>query len=377
MTSLVLSGLHKSFGPQPVLCGLDLEVPDASLTAVLGRSGSGKTTLLRILAGFERLDQGTVTLGGQVVESPGTHVAPERRRIGYVPQDGALFPHLSVAANIGFSLSRRARHKGRIDELLELVGLSGYGRRYPHQLSGGQQQRVALARALASKPRLVLLDEPFSSLDATMRAEVRADVQRVLRDAGTTAVLVTHDQDEALSLADQVAVLRDGRVAQCATPEELYTRPLDPGLASFVGDVNLLEGVVEDGKAVTCLGALAVSEEGPPLREADRILAALRPEQIEVHVGHDGDGIEGRVVESQYYGHDTVITIETVMHGETVPIRARLAGRAPIALGASVMIAVAGPVRTWSAEPTQSLSALRLPDTDEHAHDRTTGSSGR
>src|SRR6516165_12131357 len=166
MTQLVVSGLHKAFGDHPVLTGVDLEVPAGSLTAILGPSGSGKTTLLRVLAGFERADAGTVTIGGAVVDGPGVHLPPERRRIGYVPQEGSLFPHLTVAGNIGFGLPARRRRGGTVEALLETVGLAGSGRRYPHQLSGGQQQRVALARALAIEPAVVLLDEPFGSLDA-------------------------------------------------------------------------------------------------------------------------------------------------------------------------------------------------------------------
>src|SRR5580692_5618650 len=232
MTQLVVTGLHKAFGDHPVLTGLDLEVPAGSLTAILGPSGSGKTTLLRVLAGFERGDAGTVTIGGSVVDGPDAHLAPERRQIGYVPQEGSLFPHLTVAANIGFGLPARQRKGPAIAELLDAVGLAGLGERYPHQLSGGQQQRVALARALAIRPRVVLLDEPFSSLDAGLRASVRGDVRAVLRERGTTAVLVTHDQDEALSFADRVAVLREGRIVQEGNPDEVYRQPADAGVAA-------------------------------------------------------------------------------------------------------------------------------------------------
>jgi iron(III) transport system ATP-binding protein len=240
MRDVTVTGLDKAFGAQPVLAGLDLEVPAGSLTAILGPSGSGKTTLLRLLAGFERADAGTIGIGGVLVDGPGVHLPPERRRIGYVPQEGSLFPHLTVAGNVGFGLparqhGARQRRGGKVEALLETVGLAGFGRRYPHQLSGGQQQRVALARALAIEPAVVLLDEPFASLDAHLRASVRADVQEIFRRAGTTAVLVTHDQDEALSVADRVAALRDGRIAQCAPPEDLYRRPADPGWRASSG----------------------------------------------------------------------------------------------------------------------------------------------
>ena len=249
MRQVAVTGLHKAFGAHPVLTGVDLEVPAGSLTAILGPSGSGKTTLLRLMAGFERLDAGTIGIGDVLVDGPGVYVAPERRRIGYVPQEGNLFPHLTVAGNVGFGLTARERRGGKrvkVDAMLETVGLGGFGRRYPHQLSGGQQQRVALARALAIEPAVVLLDEPFASLDASLRAGLRADVQEIFHRAGTTAVLVTHDQDEALSTADWVAVLRDGKIAQCAPPDDLYRRPADAALASFVGDANLLEGVLAE-----------------------------------------------------------------------------------------------------------------------------------
>ncbi len=225
MRQLSVAGLHKAFGAHPVLTGLDLDVPAGSLTAILGPSGSGKTTLLRLLAGFERADAGSIMIGDRTVDGPGVHVPPERRQIGYVPQEGGLFPHLSVAANVGFGLPARQRRGPRTEELLAAVGLAGMGNRYPHQLSGGQQQRVALARALAIRPEIVLLDEPFASLDAHLRASVRADVQQICQTAGTTAILVTHDQDEALSMADRIAVLRDGRIVQYAAPQDLYSRP--------------------------------------------------------------------------------------------------------------------------------------------------------
>src|ERR1700751_4861979 len=261
MRDVTVTGLDKAFGAHAILAGLDLEVPAGSLPAILGPSGSGKTTLLRLLAGFERADAGTIGIGGVLVDGPGVYVAPERRRISYVPQEGSLFPHLTVAGNVGFGLAARKhragqRRGGKVGALLETVGLGGFGQRYPHQLSGGQQQRVALARALAIEPAVVLLDEPFASLDAHLRASVRADVQEIFRRAGTTAVLVTHDQDEALSVADRVAALRDGGIAQCAPPEDLYCRPAHPPLASFIGVSNLLEGVVSGATVKTLLGAL-------------------------------------------------------------------------------------------------------------------------
>ena len=211
-----VTGLFKSFSSQPVLRGVDLDVPVGSFTAILGPSGSGKTTLLRILAGFDRMDAGSVVIGGQVMDDGRRFVRPQRRGIGYVPQEGALFPHLTVADNVGFGVPRSKR-KG-MAHLVEMVGLTGLERRYPHQLSGGQQQRVALARALAIQPKVVLLDEPFSSLDASLRDGVRRDVAHILAEANATTILVTHDQDEALGLADQIAVLNEGSIVATADP---------------------------------------------------------------------------------------------------------------------------------------------------------------
>jgi iron(III) transport system ATP-binding protein len=351
VTSVAVTGLCKAFGSQVVLRGLDLEVADGSLTAVLGPSGSGKTTLLRILAGFERADEGTVALGGTVVADDRTHVPPERRHIGYVPQDGALFPHLSAADNIAFGLPRGERRGHRVEVLLELVGLAGQGQRFPHELSGGQQQRVAVARALATRPGLVLLDEPFSSLDAAMRAEVREDVARVLRETGSTALLVTHDQDEALSLADEVAVLRDGLVAQRGTPEVLYSNPLDPAMARFVGDANLLVGELRGGEAETALGRLPVQGRGGAALEAGRAVVLVRPEQLALDLGA-GEGIRATVVASQYFGHDMVVTLDA--GGGAGRLRARLSSAAPLAVGTEVAVQVTGPVSAWPAADTEA-----------------------
>ena len=239
MSDVVVRGLTAGYGGADVLDHLDLEVPSGSLAAVLGTSGSGKTTLLRVLAGFIRPSRGSVSFGERVVARAGTDaqdafVPPEKRRVGIVPQEGALFPHLNVSANVGFGLPRGSR--ARIDEVLEMVDMGAYAQARPHDLSGGQQQRVALARALAPRPDIILFDEPFSALDAGMRTQLRAQVREVLRDQGTTAVLVTHDQDEALSTADLVAVMRHGRIVQTGTPREIYEAPIDLGVARFVGD---------------------------------------------------------------------------------------------------------------------------------------------
>src|SRR3712207_3607757 len=210
-------------------------------------------TTLRLIAGFEELDAGTVEVGGRLVAGEGVAEPPERRRVGMVFQDYALFPHLSVARNVAFGLPRGER-EARVAEALAMVGLAGLGERMPHQLSGGQQQRVALARALAPGPEVILLDEPFSNLDATLRAGLRREVELILREAETCAVFVTHDQEEALSLADRIAVMRDGEVVQVGSPEDVYYRPADRWTAQFVGEVNLLQGVADQVGIATEIG---------------------------------------------------------------------------------------------------------------------------
>jgi iron(III) transport system ATP-binding protein len=351
MKDLRISGITKAFGPQLVLRGVDLVVPAGSFTAILGSSGSGKTTLLRIVAGFERPAEGEVAIGANVVDDAARRFVPsERRRIGYVPQEGALFPHLSVGRNVAFGLPRGPDRRTRVDELLELVGLSGYRRRYPHQLSGGQQQRVALARALAIGPEIVLLDEPFSSLDAAMRASVRADVHAVLRQAGTTSILVTHDQDEALSMADEVAVLRHGVIAQLDTPAGLYGRPGDVELAQFLGESNVLDGEVHNGTAATALGRLAVADwNGASTGGRARVM--VRPEQIRLDEAAAG-ALAATVQSYEYYGHDAVVRVRAEADG-LPELVVRVTGGAPLEPGHRVGLSVLGRVVVWPQEPVE------------------------
>ncbi len=348
-TSLSVAGLSKAFGDSPVLVDLDLEVPTGSLTAVLGPSGCGKTTLLRLLGGFEHADAGSIRLGERVLCDAATHLAPERRAIGFVPQEGALFPHLDVAANVGFGLPRPTRRGGRVEELLRLVGLQGLGKRFPHQLSGGQQQRVALARALAPEPGLVLLDEPFDALDAGLRAQVRGEVREALRSAGATALLVTHDQEEALSLADTVAVMRSGRIVQAADPQTLYRDPVDAEVALFVGEAVLLEGRLDGDHAETPLGRLRT--RGAAIADGARATVMLRPEQILCQgpdSAEDAEGPRGRVLSTAFYGHDatTRIALDGPDHREIV---ARAAGHPLPRAGEEVVIAVEGSALAYPA----------------------------
>ncbi|MFF9012047.1 ABC transporter ATP-binding protein [Streptomyces sp. NPDC014870] len=338
MNDLQVTGVVKGYGAgAPVLDGLDLTVPGGSLVAVLGPSGCGKTTLLRVIAGFLRADAGSVTVAGRLFGGPGVHVPPERRRIGIVPQEGALFPHLSVARNIAFGLTERDRagRRARVAEMLDLVGLPGYGDRMPHELSGGQQQRVALARALAPEPYLVLLDEPFSALDTGLREAVRADVRAVLRDSGATGLLVTHDQQEALSTADLVAVLNKGRVAQCATPRDLYHRPADPWVATFVGEAVLISATAERSTATTALGRVPLAAPAA-LRDG---VVLLRPEQLRLTPPADAVA-EGTVTEVRFHGHDALLTV-TVDALDT-PLKVRTPGPVAVRPGERVGLAVTG-----------------------------------
>jgi iron(III) transport system ATP-binding protein len=345
VSALSIENLAVSFGSTVVLTDLNLAVGPRSVTAVLGASGSGKTTLLRTIAGFERAQAGRIELNGRLVDGPGVHLAPERRRLGYVAQEGALFPHLTVARNVAFGLPRRARSSGRVEELLGVVGLADLRHRYPHELSGGQQQRVALARALALEPTLVLLDEPFASLDAALRASVRDDVFAVLRAAQTAVVLVTHDQQEALSVADQVAVLRTGEIVQYGPPRELYEHPVDPELARFLGDANLLDAEVLDGIARTAVGRLptTASFRGPAI-------ALVRPEQIELTAGHATTGLSGRVVAQTYHGPDSLVIVEPHTPGGADLVRVRIAGPMAHPIGTEVHLTATGTVAAGPAD---------------------------
>jgi iron(III) transport system ATP-binding protein len=304
---LVLDRISKRFGPAdpPAVDGLSLQVAEGEILALLGPSGCGKTTTLRLIAGLETPDAGTIALRGQIVTGAGRNVPPEERGIGIVFQDYALFPHLTVGDNVGFGLPRagRAARRTRVDEVLDLVGLAGFGARYPHELSGGQQQRVALARALAPAPALMLLDEPFSNLDADLRAQMRDEVERILRTTGTTAVFVTHDQEEAFTLADRVGVLQAGRVEQLAPPEQLYHRPTTRFVASFVGAADFLPGLVSAQGIVTEVGTFANVDQLPV---GDRVDVMIRPDDITFVPQPDG---AGTITRRYFRGSETLYCI--------------------------------------------------------------------
>ncbi len=353
MSRLEVADLVKAYGRRTVLEGIDLDVEPGSLTAVLGLSGCGKTTLLRVIAGFERAQRGRVALGGRTLEDEHTFLAPEHRGIGYVPQEGALFPHLDVEANVGFGLPRGERRGRAVAEMLEMVGISTLARRHPQRLSGGEQQRVALARALVRRPQALLLDEPFSSLDASLRSHVRDEVQALLRAQGVTTVLVTHDQEEAMSLADAVAVLRDGRIVQQGTPAELYERPADEDLARFLGAVNLLPASFDADVAITALGPLTLraGQHAPGADASGSGTVIVRPEQLHVSARADGGseaggwGVAGRVEQCRYYGHDALLQIRPDGAGmEADVLVARVSGQHALPAGTSVNVAAHGPV---------------------------------
>jgi len=300
MSEVRLDSVSKLFGSTRAVVDVSLQVESGALMAVLGPSGCGKTTLLRLIAGFERPDAGAIAVGGVEMARPGTFVPPDKRRIGMVFQDYALFPHLTVESNVSFGLARREREEREAltRRTLELVALQHRADRYPHELSGGERQRVALARALAPEPAVVLLDEPFSNLDATLRAGLRREVELILRDAGATAILVTHDQEEALSLADRLAVMRQGRIVQTGPPEAVYGRPASRWAAQFVGEVNVLAGVAHGRDVETELGVFDL-----PAPATGSVHVAVRPEQLELRSDEHGNA---EVVEREFRGHDVL-----------------------------------------------------------------------
>ena len=334
-----VDAVSKAYGGVRAVAGVSLDVASGEIVALLGPSGSGKTTLLRMIAGFERPDSGSIAIAGRTVVGPNTMIEPEQRRIGMVFQQGALFPHLDVHGNVAFGAARAQR----VQECLDLIELGHRGAAFPHELSGGERQRVALARALAAEPDVVLLDEPFAALDASLRESLREEVAAILRSAGATALLVTHDQAEALSLADQVAVMRGGRLEQVGTPEDVYDRPRSRWVAEFLGEANVLPGNAQSGMATCELGRFAVSED-----VAGPVDVVVRPESIALgHAGRRDADAEGVVVARSFYGHDQVVSVELPSGSR---LRSRGLGFPAWHPGDRVRLWVEGPVSALGAD---------------------------
>jgi len=292
--------ISKFYDEEQVLSDFNLDVWKGSITGILGSSGSGKTTALRLIAGFDRPDAGIIEMKNEVIVSDEVWLPPEKRNIGMVFQDYALFPHLTVEKNIAFGLGKNDLEKGRLKEVIDMCNLSGLINKFPQELSGGQQQRVALARALAPNPEVILLDEPFTSLDAQMARVLRDEVVELLKNTETTAIIVTHDQEEALSVCDVVSVLEKGKIIQSSTPQEIYLNPVSKTVANSVGDPNILKGFSIDGRVETSLGTFVSAYEGA-------LDVSIRPECIELNLDSDGSYV---VKECTFYGHDQVISFQ-------------------------------------------------------------------
>jgi iron(III) transport system ATP-binding protein len=312
--ALRLDGLEKSYGAVRAVAGLELEVEPGTVCALLGPSGCGKTTTLRLIAGLERPDGGAIALGGRTLNGDGEFVAPERRRIGMVFQDYALFPHLDVAGNVGYGLGRRP-DSARVAQVLELVGLGADAERPVHELSGGEQQRVALARALAPTPDLILLDEPFSNLDAGLRDRLRQEVREILARAEVTTLFVTHDQAEALSIAESVAVMREGRVEQFGTPEEIYSRPASRWVAGFLGEIEVIPGAAQRGRVECELGSFASDQGGE-----GAVDVLVRPESIAIGISGPERAASAEVIGRRFFGHDQLVELR-LASGRTIRSR--------------------------------------------------------
>jgi len=347
MTSLSVSNLTVNFGSRTVISDLSFELRQGEIASLLGPSGCGKTTLLRAIAGLIQPASGAIRFGSQLVGVSSVVLPPHKRGTGYVPQQGALFPHLTVAKNIAFGLDKNTYTKSEIaditHEMIGLIGMKGMEDRLPSQLSGGQQTRVALARALAIKPKLILLDEPFSALDAVLRDELRTEVVGLLRELGSTAILVTHDREEALVSSDRVILMRDGKVAQNGTPEEVYEAPISPEIAASTGDVLILPAQ-QSGTGATFY---PLSLAGAASAGSETGYVVIRPEEIRVSTSADM-GVEGSLIHIDYYGHDAMLTVSVAQ--STTPIKARVAGPADFTVGQKVYLQHLGPVRYFSRQ---------------------------
>ncbi|WP_319784252.1 ABC transporter ATP-binding protein [Oceanisphaera sp. IT1-181] len=351
MKKLIIDRVSKQFSEVQALSNVHLELEEGKMLAVLGPSGCGKTTLLRAIAGFETPDAGRIIINGHTVFDGQTNTKPEYRKIGYVPQHGVLFPHLTVEKNIAFGLSSADSKRQtkqlkalRVNEMLELVGMAGLGQRMPHELSGGQQQRIALARALAPSPSLVLLDEPFSALDAGLRIALREEVKATLNAIGATAIIVTHDQEEALSMADLVAVMRRGKCVQVSDPVSLYQYPTDINVAKFVGDAIVLPAVVANGSVHSRFGTLALA--GGCATDSKSATIMIRPEQFVVSPPNEQQ-FGGHVLKTIYYGHNVLVHLKTEEQWGAQEIQMRVSGTRTFSPGEYVGLKIEGAVMAY------------------------------
>jgi len=326
MTQLELISVIQRYGKHTVVDGVDFRLEAGQIACLLGPSGCGKTTLLRCIAGFEEIAGGEICLHGETVSSHDSRVAPEKRRIGMVFQDYALFPHLTIDENIAFGLDRKQREDVslRVRQLLATVGLAGQGNKYPHELSGGQQQRVALARALAPRPALILLDEPFSNLDVGLRERLSVEVREILKREGSTAVMVTHDQNEAFAMADEIGIMHNGRIQQWDTPYNLYHRPANRFVADFIGQGVLLSGVVGEGNSVRMeLGTLISDtpvechESCAHCEDGCAVDILLRPDDI---VHDDASAVQAEVLHKAFRGADILYTLRLASGSEVLSL---------------------------------------------------------
>jgi iron(III) transport system ATP-binding protein len=342
VSSLEISHLKVSLGNRLILDDLSFSLAEGQIAALLGPSGCGKTTLLRSIAGLIQPSDGTIRFGKQLVSLSSLVMPSHKRKIGYVPQEGALFPHLSVADNIAFGLDRSTFTKDQIrqttKEMLNLIGLQGFENRMPSQLSGGQQTRVALARALAIKPAMVLLDEPFSALDAALRDDLRADVCDLLRKSNATAILVTHDREEALVSADVVALMRDGQIIQQGSPEAVYSTPISPAMAVSTGDALVLDASkMADGST----SYLFNQSTGTAIASGHIV---IRPEEIKIERNISATSPKGRISKIDYYGHDAMVSIDVAGNS----LKVRIPGPFDYTVGEEVSLEHAGPVRFFA-----------------------------
>ena len=345
MRALEVSHLNVNFGSRNVLSDLSFSLAPGEIASLLGPSGCGKTTLLRAIAGLLQPSAGTIRLGTQLVGLSSVVLPAHKRQTGYVPQQGALFPHLNVARNIAFGLDKKTYSKQEISEItqemLALIGMSGYENQMPTELSGGQQTRVALARALAVKPKMILLDEPFSALDAELRNELRTDVVALLRAQGTTAILVTHDREEALVSSDKVVLMRDGKIAQMGTPEEVYESPISPSIAVSTGDALVLDAQKFSNGSISY--AISPSNAGQTPSESGFVV--IRPEEISIKKAGT-TGVAAILIQLDYYGHDAMLVLK-IANDEKL-IRARISGAVDFKVGDTVSIEHQGPVRFFA-----------------------------